>query len=179
MRKIQVEITGVTPLLMNNPASMLEESSGSSSRTAKRDYKADADKLAYKLKDGTLFVPAEAIKGTIINASAYMKFGKYSAKPMIAGGVIISPRQISLNTKKYDLDVRTVVIQRARVPKARPMLENWKINFEIEYDETLISSGDLLKPILEDAGKRVGLLDFRPQKFGNFGTFKVTKWQEK
>ena len=96
----------------------------------------------------------------------------------MAAGVQISPEKIGLGIKKYGLDIRTVVIQRNRVPKIRPMIENWKAKFEIEYDETLIGNPDLIRQILEDAGKRVGLLDFRPQRSGTFGKFKITKWEE-
>lgn len=178
MKTINVELTGTSPLLMNNPASMIEEQS-STKKTAKYDLKKQAEKLVYKDDKGVLFVPATAVKGCIIGGASYVKFGKYSAKPLIAGGVQVKPERISLGVKKYDLDVRTVVIQRSRVVKARPMIKDWKISFQLEYDETLIPSANTdLKPILEDAGKRVGLLDFRPQKLGSFGQFKVTKWEE-
>ena len=30
---------------------------------------------------------------------------------------------------------------------------------------------------LKEGGERVGILDFRPQKLGSFGTFKITKWK--
>ncbi len=36
----------------------------------------------------------------------------------------------------------------------------------------------MAKEILEEAGQRVGLLDNRPQKYGENGCFKVTKWKE-
>jgi len=83
-----------------------------------------------------------------------------------------------LGTKKYTLDIRTVVIQRARVVKARPKIENWKINFEITYNENLIGDAEIIKQILEEGGQRIGLLDFRPQKMGSFGMFEITKWEE-
>lgn len=178
MKKVKVEITGISPLLMNNPISMLNEANGLSSKTTKRDIKKDAEILAYKTDKGELYIPSEAIKGCLVNAGAYKKFGKFAAKPFIAGGVVISPSKIGLGTKEYTLDVRTVVIQRARVPKARPMVEHWKATFELSYDETLIADDTLLRPILEEGGKRIGILDFRPQKLGNFGMFEVTKWQK-
>ena len=180
MKKVKVELTGVTPLLMNNPQSMMDKAQGELKKTTARyNLEKDAEVLAYKDKSGTLYVPAAAIKGSLIGGASYRKFGKHAAKPIIAAGVFINPDQISLGTKKYELDIRTVVIQRQRVVKARPKIENWKISFELGYDETLISDGKtMIKPILEDAGKRVGLLDFRPQKLGSFGTFEVTKWQE-
>lgn len=178
MKTVKIELTGESPLLMNNPASMMEEQS-STKKTAKYDIKKDAEKLAYKDAKGVLYVPAAAIKGCLIGGASYVKFGKYAAKPLIAGGVRIRPEKVSLGIKKYDIDVRTVVIQKARVVKGRPMIRNWKISFELEYDETLIPDAKAaLKPIFEDAGKRVGLLDFRPQKLGDFGRFKISKWEE-
>lgn len=180
MKKVKVEIVGLTPLLMNNPKSMLDDAKSITSQTEKRDLTTEAEKLAYRIKDGTLYIPAEAIKGSIVNAASYKKFGKYSAKPIVAGSVFIQPTEVSLGTKKYDLDVRTVVIQRkSRVVKARPTLKEWKAEFELTYNNEFISNGEsLIKPILEEAGQRVGLLDFRPAKLGSFGMFKVSKWQE-
>ena len=179
MKKVNVEITGISPLLMNNPASMIEQAQTKMTiKTAKFDLKKEAEKLAYKDSKGILYIPATAIKGTMIGASSYKKFGKFSAKALVAGGVFISPDKVSLGTKKYELDIRTVVIQRARVVKARPMIENWKVSFVLEYNEKLIGDHKDLHEILSDAGERVGLLDFRPQKLGSFGRFKITKWQE-
>lgn len=179
MKKINVEIKGISPLLMNNPASMMDETDGIRIRTKKFNHEEEAKKLLYKMKNGNLYIPSEAIKGTLIGGASYKKIGKFSARPMIAGGVFISPQEVDLKTKKYDLDIRTVVIQRNRVVKARPKIENWKASFEIEYNEKLIGNSEIIKSILIEAGERVGLLDFRPQKLGSFGRFEVTKWQEK
>lgn len=181
MKKIEVELTGITPLLMNSPKSMIDESLDKSlkSTTKTHDIKAAADKLAYKNSKGELYVPAEAIKGCLIGAASYKKIGKYAAKGIIAGGVFILDQEIGLGIKKYDLDIRTVVIQRARVVKARPMIKKWKLKFELTYNENLIGNSEIIKQIMEEAGQRVGLLDFRPQKTGSFGMFEVTKWNEK
>ena len=139
MKKVEVELTGITPLLMNSPKSMIEESLDKKLKqtTKTHDLDKDAEKLAYKTSKGELYVPSEAVKGCLIGAASYKKIGKYAAKGMIAGGVFILNQEILLGTKKYDLDIRTVVIQRARVVKARPMIKNWKINFELSYNENL------------------------------------------
>ena len=180
MKKINVEITGVTPLLMNSPKSMIDENISKKLQTKTKEYdlEKEAKKLAYVNSKGELYVPAEAIKGALINASSFKKIGKYAAKSIIAGGVFIMQPEISLKTKKYNLDVRTVVIQRARVVKARPKIDKWKLNFELQYNENMIGNGKIIKTILQEAGQRIGLLDFRPQKHGSFGMFEVTKWQE-
>lgn len=182
MKDVKVEIVGETPLLMNNPRSMLfedEQKSKVISTTARRDSAAEAELRVYKMKDGNLYIPSEAIKGCLVNAASYKKFGKYSAKPIIAGSVRILPSEISLGVKTYEIDIRTVVIQKkSRIIRSRPKVEKWKATFTLRFDEKFIQSGDLVKEILIEGGQRVGLLDFRPQKLGDFGMFKVTKWEE-
>lgn len=180
MKEIKVEIKGTSPLLMNSPKGMIEDMTKGVTKTTKNyDPEESAEKLTYRTKDGELYIPAEALKGSLIGAASYKKIGKYAAKPIIAGGVIITPQKVGLGTKDYEIDLRTVVIQRSRVVKARPTLENWKVQFTISYDESLIGNPEIIKSIFEEAGKRVGVLDFRPQKNGSFGMFEITKWQEK
>ncbi len=179
MKKIIVQIKGLTPLLMHSPKAMIDALTESKTvqKTEVYDIKKDAEKGAYRKKSRELYVPNTAIKGCIVGAAAYKKFGKYAARPIIAGGVFIPEEEIGLGTKTYEIDLRTVVIQRARVVKARPKLINWTLNFELLYNENLIADHNEIRKVLIDAGQRVGLLDFRPQKLGSFGMFEVTKWQ--
>ena len=181
MKKIECEITGIPPgILMNSPKAMLEEQETTTIKTKKRDPKVEAEKLAYRKKNGELYIPAAAIKGCMIEASSFMRFGRFSAGPIIAGNVRVEPEEVGLGTKTYEIDIRTVVIQRRdRVPKARPNLKRWKVKFNLVYDEEIIPDPNVLRKVLEDGGKRVGVLDFRPKKKGNFGTFKVTKFLPK
>ena len=179
MKTIKVQIKGTTPLLMANALSMLEEKKEVSSSTKKANPMDAVEKLAYRDDNKMLYVPAEAIKGCMVNAASYVKFGKYAAKPMIAGSVRINPARISLGTKTYKVDKRTAVNRmKGRIVVMRPVVENWKIDFELVYDDEVIANAGLIKPILENGGKRVGILAFRPEKLGNFGMFEVTKWEE-
>jgi len=183
-RKVHVEIRGVpgSGILMNNPRSMFEEEETKAqavSTTRKRDPVREAEIRAYRMKTGMLYIPAEAIKGCLVNAAAYKKLGKYAAKPIIAGSVQILPQQISLNTKNYEIDERTVVIKgRGRVIRARPVLNTWKLSFDMVYDTAFIQGSDIIRAMLEEGGQRVGIMDFRPAKLGSFGMFTVTKWKE-
>ena len=178
MKNIKVELTGLTPILMNSPKGMIEKEQNPIVSTTKNyDLQEDAKRLLY-INDKGLFVPAEAIKKAVIDASSYKKIGKYAANNIIAGGVFVIPSEISLGTKNYELDIRTVVIKRARIVKARPKINSWKINFVISYNENLIGDSKIIKQVLTEAGQRIGILDFRPQKKGSFGMFKITKWEE-
>ena len=59
-------------------------------------------------------------------------------------------------------------------PKERPMLEpEWKLEFDLELQETPELNETLLKKIFEIGGNAIGLGTFR----GVFGKFKVEKWE--
>jgi len=57
------------------------------------------------------------------------------------------------------------------------MVKDWKLSFEMLYNDQLIADPEIIKEVLIEAGERVGILDFRPQKLGEFGTFSVTKFK--
>lgn len=177
MRKLEVELTGKTPLLMHSPKAMLEPKEKVRKSTKDYNPKEDAEKAAYRMKNGNLFIPATAIKGCMIGASAWKKAGKFALKPIVAASVFVEPMEVDLKTKKYEVDLQTVVVQRSRIVRARPRLDKWKAKFNIVYNEELINK-KIIKEVLDEGGVRVGLLDFRPQKLGSYGTFTVTKIKE-
>ena len=137
----------------------------------------DAEYAAYKTEDGDLYLPMEAVFSMMIYAAGAHKIGRRSMKSYLAGGVRVEPEQILLEPNEYEVDLRAVVIQRARVVRARPKIRNWKAAFTLIYDDDILTP-EPLREILDDAGKRVGLLDFRPQRNGWFGTFNVTKFNQ-
>lgn len=192
MKTIRVRLEGETPLLMNSPRSMIEGVDPSKVKSkAKRstDIRSpieEADKCAYWMKKPMtkglkkeLYIPSEAIYRCLINASSFYKFERKSAKTVLAGAIRIEPLEVPLGVDTYDVDMRTVVIQRARVVKGRPRLDTWAVEFDLKYNENVIAEQDteIIHRILEEAGQRIGVLDFRPQKSGQFGTFKVTKFE--
>ena len=182
MKKIKVKLVGVTDLLMNSPKSMLEPEQAIKIKNKKYDKTEEAERVSYRNEEGYLFVPNTAVKGCIINAASYKKVGRHALRPIIAGGVRIPHEEILISVngehiKDYDIDLRTVVIQRARVVKSRPRIKNWELNLEIQYNEQLLPDPEVIRLVLEEGGERVGLLDFRPQKTGEFGTFKVAEFE--
>ena len=182
MKTINVEIEGTTPLLMNkyNIENQLEQQAG---RRISKQYvpEEEAEKSAYwgSGKKKELIIPANVIYASILNASSFHRINKKSAKTYLAGGMRIEPFEISLGTDKYEIDLRAVVIQRNRVPKARARVDKWKAKFQIVYNDKLIGNSAIIKEVLMEAGERIGIMDFRPQKSGNYGTFKVVKFEEK
>jgi len=176
-KKIDVEIRGLTPLLMNrlNP-----ESLKSKTRMRMEQYSTaeDAKNSAYIAEiDGKrqLYIPQEALYSMIIGTAKQYKIRRMSLASLLAGTMRVEPEKVPLGTDKYEVDERAVVIQNQRVLKGRAKLPKWKAKFQLVYDSRRLPEGieATLKEILEDAGSRMGLLDYRPQHKGWFGTFAV------
>ena len=185
MKTIEVLIEGTGQGLLMHSAQNMESAKATKNPAKTYDDEEEAEKVCYRNKDGHLYVPARCIKAAILNAASWYKFGKKSAKQIIAGCTRLEPYEVVLTDssdkkmKKYVIDRRPVVVQRARIIRARPLIEDWRLAFDLVYNDTMIGKPDLIREILEEAGQRIGLLDNRPQKYGENGTFRVLKFIEK
>lgn len=187
MRKIKVEIEGMTPLLMHKIGEHAKEQmvKGRSGKklTAILNPEEEAKDGAYITDKGELYVPARCIKASIIRASSWYKIGRRSLRQFIAGCVRIEPYEVLLGTKKYEIDARPVAIgvgkKISRIIRHRPVLKKWKCKFDLIYNDEIFSTKEHLltiKKVIEEAGIRCGLLDNRPERGGDNGTFKIVKW---
>lgn len=175
--KIKVKIKGTSPLLMNrlNPETLKDKGPAFKKQY---DPTVEARKSAYITKvkgKEQLYIPAYAIYSMIIKtATRYKEKGRRSSvSGLLAGTIRIEPEKILLGHCDYEIDERPVVIQRARVLKWRAKIPEWEANFTIVYNRKILTDTVIktLATILEDAGARMGLLDYRPQHKGWFGTF--------
>ena len=173
MKQIDVTIKGISELLMHRfplePVPGLE----------KMPPAEQAEVAAYRDPDGVLYIPSEAITGSINAAAVYSKGkGRASLQKVAAAAIFISPPRCSLGVTEYEVDSRAVVVPatKGRIVRHRPRLDQWSVSFVLEYDEMLLSEVQVRK-ILDDAGSLVGVLDFRPQTKGRFGRFMVTSFK--
>ena len=170
-RILEVKIAGTRPLLMHSPAG-IGKSTGTK-KTTTYDPDEEAASALYKDKNGTIYVPSLAVLGCMREAGKEHKAkgrGRKSLSKSLVSGLRIEPENIPIIPQEYVVDARPVVIQRSRIMRWRPRFEDWKLNFNITIlDETVIDP-TTVRNVLEDAGKFVGLLDFRPM----FGTFEIT-----
>lgn len=176
MKRINVEITGVAPLLQHRFAT--EEHGENVSRGKKKVYnpKEEAEKCLYKNPDGMIYQPAEHIFQSMIRAAVDFKFEKKkSYKDVITSGVLIQPDEVPLiHDGDYEIDARGAVVQRARIVRWRPRFNKWKLSFTIDILDDDNISIPILKEILERAGSTKGIGDYRPR----FGRFMVTQFIE-
>jgi len=65
-----------------------------------------------------------------------------------------------------------VRVGQATLLRTRPIFHNWSFEFTTMYDPSVINEGSLFQAAT-DAGRLVGICDWRIEKGGNFGRFNV------
>lgn len=181
-KRVDVIIKGISPLLMNRP-DLMDIDEKSKRRLAGVDKsKEDFEKKKYLNDEGLLFTPDTHLKGALIESGKKAKVkgqGKATYSKIIGYAVLVSPSQIVHQSQ--DVEPYTVLAvnpnTKGRNALTRPMLKEWELSFQIEYDSEEIPA-EVLKECLDNAGRRVGIGDWRPQKKGTFGRFMVTKFEE-
>jgi len=178
--KINVTIKGVTPLLMSK---FTEDQLQPNKKTNKNiTPKESAEKYAYRDENGQLCIPGECIYACLIEAGKFHKKGKNKVttfkKTLITAGVEHLEGNYSLGTKDFDVDSRAAVVPATggRIMVHRPMLKDWQISFQLEIDPNEFSIEDI-RTYMNDAGKKCGLLAYRPACKGWFGKFEIVKWE--
>ena len=183
--KIEVTIEGISPLLMNRFTEANEvQVSGGTAVTFKGDRGTPRDQAApkcYSDKDGMLYVPGPNIFAAIIAAGTFHKAGKSKLTTMksslIPAGLLVDDLVCPLGTKDWEVDSRSVVIPSTggRVMCHRPRVDRWSCKFTLDVD-TAMFAPSLVRAVIDDAGKKIGLGDYRPARKGPFGRFVVKQW---
>ncbi len=177
--KIKVKIKGVTPLLFNR---FIEEEYQVKTRNKNALPREEAEKTLHKNKKGIIIMPAQNIFSCLICAGKYHKIGKNKVttqkSSIVPAGLQVDEIECSLDTKDFEVDSRSVVIPSTggRVMKHRARLDAWELSFTLDVDPTIFDE-KFVRQLVDDAGQKVGLGDFRPDRKGLFGKFKVVKWK--
>lgn len=138
----------------------------------------DIESYVYRDDAGELCIPGEYLRQAIIHAAKFRqdpRSPRKSAMDLFKAGVVSLTALASLGKVKWDYeDKRRVVIQRSGVNRTRPAMKaGWKAEFQLmvmlpEY----IGRSDL-HDVISNAGRLIGLGDFRP----TYGRFNITKFE--
>ena len=173
METITVKIGGTSPLLMNAYPMVTIEG------LDKKPPEAQAEAHLYLHPfSGKICVPGVNVQRGLVAAAAFSKGkGRASLAKIAAAAVFVVEPWIDVAPQTWAVDSRPVVIPatRGRIVRHRARFDDWSLAFHLEYDDTLLTPVQL-RVCLDDLGKRVGLLDFRPEKRGPMGRFIVTGW---
>jgi len=180
--KATVSIVGVSPgILLHNPTSVGVGAKGIKKQIPTPEDEAERGLYWTEDKKSIAF-PARNIHATILHAASGMKVPgnkKMALIPILCGDFHIEPDMVPFNTTDYEIFTCTAVIQRQRIFRSRPNLKTWKLEFTTCWESQFLGKGEdfteyVLKPLLEIAGSRIGIGDYRPAKRGPFGRFVIS-----
>lgn len=193
MKTIEITITGVTPLLMNKFTDAAQQkATGGTTVSLVGDrgtpYE-QAEAVIYTDEDGCIGIPQPNLFRSILDAGKYFKAGRSKVTTQKSSLIpacltiheVFIPLQgeMDVDTRKllWSVDTRPVRIPSTggRILRHRPIFHEWEISFTVELDTEIISE-KLLREIVDAAGKRIGLGDYRPDCKGPFGKYVVTRW---
>jgi hypothetical protein len=182
---IKVTITGESPLLCNRftdeAMEKVEKRTASVVVGGRGTPREQAEKKVYGTTKAPA-IPGPNIFRAIIDAGKFHKAGKTqitTAKTsLVPAGVALLEIECSLVPAAWEVDSRAVVnpATGGRMMAHRPRFDAWSLAFTLDVDEEMFDER-IVRALVDDAGKKIGLGDFRPSRKGPFGRFKVTRWE--
>lgn len=175
---VQIQITGTAPILFHRWSCEDVEAKSKASKGSKTKKTDNLE--AYLYRDGSkeICVPGEYLRQSVISAAKYRqdpRSTRKSACDLFKAGVISLTELAPTGAKEPDyLDRRRVCIMRAAITRVRPALSaGWTAAFQMQVQTPEYIPPQFLHSVLIDAGRLVGIGDFRP----SFGRFNVTKFE--
>jgi len=189
MYTVDCKVVGTAPLMQHRfpIPDLADMSKGATRKTGSKDYSQEWHEYLYVDKDNMIYQPATHFEATMANAAVNFRIkgrGRKTYKDLFKAAVFVNPEEIphgieapeELDTdgdKPLYLDMRPVVVSRARVVRIRPTFApGWELEFGIEVMDDQIAP-ELVQDVLTLAGKTVGIGDFRPK----FGRFSVARFE--
>lgn len=170
---VTVSIEGAADFLFHrwNPEAVEAKQAAAKNSAAKKTD--DVENYVWRTEDGTLAIPGEHLRGSIIAAAKFRqdpRSPRKSAMDLYKAGVVVTTILAPLGTKDWDyLDKRRVTIQRNGINRVRPaMRAGWSATFDVMILLPEYIDRNTIRETIESAGRLCGVGDFRPT-FGRFG----------
>jgi hypothetical protein len=175
--RVLVEIVGTCPILFHRWNNESVEAKAKAKKGSAEKKTDDTESFMWRDDQRNVCIPGEYVRQSVIHAAKYEQDPRSPRKSMmdLMKAALVSLTELSsLGVKEPDYyDKRRVVIQRNGVTRARPaMKEGWKAQFILMVNLPEYVGEQKLNYLLQQAGRIIGLADFRP----SFGRFNVTKF---
>lgn len=172
-----VRIVGVADLLFHrwNVEGVATKARAAKGSKAKKTD--DIESYVYRNDASDLAMPGEYLRQAIIHAAKFRqdpRSPRKSAMDLFKAGVVCLTPLASLGVKTWDYeDRRRVMIQRNGVTRVRPALRiGWSVTIELLVNLPEYIPPDALQDVIVNAGRLIGLADFRP----TYGRFAVQQF---
>lgn len=174
----EVTIQGTADILFHrwNCDAVAEKAAAKKGSAAKKSD--DLESYVYRNDDKELCIPGEYLRMAIIGAAKFRqdpRSPRKSAMDLFKAAVVSVTPLASLSVKDWDYeDRRRVVIQRSAITRTRPAMKaGWTVTIQLQVNLPEYVSPSLLNEVIAQAGKLIGVGDFRP----TFGRFQVVRFE--
>lgn len=172
-----VTIEGVAAMLFHRWNCDAVEAKAKAAKGSAAKKSDDLESYVYRNETGELCLPGEYLRQAIIHAAKFRqdpRSPRKSAMDLFKAAIVPLTELASLGVTEWDYeDRRRVTVQRNGITRVRPAMKaGWHCTIDLlcnipEYVEPV-----LLRQVLDDAGRLIGVGDFRP----TFGRFAVAGW---
>lgn len=175
---VEVTIEGTADLLFHRWSNEAVEAKAKAAKGSKAKKEDDVESYVYRNEKGEICLPGEYLRQAIIGAAKYKqdpRSPRKSAQDIFKAGIVCLTDLASLGAKEWDyLDRRRVQVQRNAITRVRPaMLKGWKATFIFQVLLPEYIDPSLLNEVIQQAGRLIGVGDFRP----TYGRFVVTRFE--
>ncbi len=179
---IIVPIVSTTPLVTHRFSEkarkeMLDAMQGVKKPRTKKDPKAEYENAMYRFEDGGYGFPAIGFKcATVSGARLFggsVKMTHLKSALFFKGNTGVDGTQLMriIGEPVMREDVVKVGISGHDL-RYRPLFKEWKTSLEVEFVDSLISLDSVLS-LIEAGGMGVGVGEWRPERGGDWGTYKI------
>jgi len=193
MKLIRFTLVALSPGLLLNPATPeLLDALRTKKQVQKRtDWSVgdEAGTKLYRSEEGKMGLPTQNLMSCIINAGQHVKSGKKSLSTAKSTQIFDFLEFVDDFCVFLDLDEKGNVPWKPFLVKGtmhaagketavcitRPRISKWRIAFSVKFDDKREVDHSTLVKLVEIAGRKIGLCDWRPQKKGRFGRFVIEK----
>lgn len=187
MKKYEIEIEGITPLVWNRQKMELREII----KNLKKDELEENELKNWKMKaetnNGNAIIPPEWIIGCLVNSAKETRIVPHFATTKsqtytkYISNIKISPGEPIIAGKAKDLKRKDAMLSSqgksnmgGKVLRCHPILEKWKATFELIDTVERMKKAEL-ELLLKWGGQAVGIGD---QRIFNFGRFEIKNIKE-
>ena len=175
---IEAEVVGVSDLLFHRWNCEGIEAKAKAAKGSKEKKSDNIESYVYRNDKNEICVPGEYFRQAIVHAAKFMqdpRSARKTASDLFKAAVFSITDLCSLGVSDWDYeDQRRVTVMRAGITRTRPAMKSgWKckVIFQVNLPEYVPQ--ELLLKVLNDAGRLIGVGDFRP----TYGRFQVSKIQ--
>lgn len=182
--RVRVTVEGIAALLCHRWSNEAVAEKAASAKGSKAKKSDNVDSYVYRDSKGMICLPGEYLRAAMCGKKGAAKLRqdprspRKSAVDLYSAGLIVETELAPITkvsgqvAETWDyLDARRVTVQMAGITRVRPaFLAGWRATFEISVILPQYIPPADLRSMIQDAGRFVGLGDFRP----TYGRFDIT-----